>query len=181
MALNYVVIAGLILCMLSANERRRYNATSSLIGWAHTRNDGCIEPAPCSNTARRASIRRKVLYCIGPELWIPVWIGFLIPDSSLSPTYFLENCFELIVFQWQHIFKLIMVWWPPNFCGRQYACKKYAIKTFYFSGVTCKGGNHWWIALITKRGLVMTIFAQNLFKKPLMNSPCLLHPLSMNL
>ena len=27
--------AGTILCMRSANERRRYNVTSSLIGWAH--------------------------------------------------------------------------------------------------------------------------------------------------
>ena len=31
--------AGVILGMGSANERRRYNVTSSLIGWAHTQND----------------------------------------------------------------------------------------------------------------------------------------------
>ena len=31
--------AGIILCMLSANERRRYIVTSSLIGWTHTQND----------------------------------------------------------------------------------------------------------------------------------------------
>ena len=30
---------GIILGMGSANERRRYNVTSSLIGWAHTHND----------------------------------------------------------------------------------------------------------------------------------------------
>ena len=30
---------GVILCMCSANKRRRYKVTSSLIGWAHTRND----------------------------------------------------------------------------------------------------------------------------------------------
>ena len=30
---------GIILCMCPANERRRYNVTSSLIGWAHTQND----------------------------------------------------------------------------------------------------------------------------------------------
>ena len=30
---------GIILAMGSANERRRYNVTSSLIGWAHTEND----------------------------------------------------------------------------------------------------------------------------------------------
>ena len=31
--------AGIILCMRPSNERRRYNVTSSLIGWAHTQND----------------------------------------------------------------------------------------------------------------------------------------------
>ena len=31
--------AGIILCMHPANERRRYNVTSSLIGWAHSCND----------------------------------------------------------------------------------------------------------------------------------------------
>ena len=31
--------AGIILCMRPANEGRRYNVTSSLIGWAHTQND----------------------------------------------------------------------------------------------------------------------------------------------
>ena len=35
---RYVVI---ILGMCSANERRRYSVTSSLIGWAHTKNDPC--------------------------------------------------------------------------------------------------------------------------------------------
>ena len=32
--------AGIVLCMDSANERRRYNVTSSLIAWAHNK----IEP-----------------------------------------------------------------------------------------------------------------------------------------
>ena len=32
---------GIILGMDSANERWRYIVTSSLIGWAHTRNDPC--------------------------------------------------------------------------------------------------------------------------------------------
>ena len=34
-------VAGIILCMHPANGRRRYNVTSSLIGWAHTQNDPC--------------------------------------------------------------------------------------------------------------------------------------------
>ena len=31
--------SGILLCMRPANERRRYNVTSSLIGWAHPQND----------------------------------------------------------------------------------------------------------------------------------------------
>ena len=34
--------SGIILCMGSANERRRYSVTSPLIGWAHTQNDLCF-------------------------------------------------------------------------------------------------------------------------------------------
>ena len=35
-------MAGIILCMHPANERRRYNVTSSLIGWAHSQTDPCL-------------------------------------------------------------------------------------------------------------------------------------------
>ena len=35
-------ISGIILCMRPANERRRYNVTSSPIGWAHSQNDPWI-------------------------------------------------------------------------------------------------------------------------------------------
>ena len=34
--------SGIILLMRPANERRRYNVTSSLIGWAHAQNDPCL-------------------------------------------------------------------------------------------------------------------------------------------
>ena len=38
-------VAGIILCMRPANERRRYIVTSPLIGWAHTQYDpwGCTQ------------------------------------------------------------------------------------------------------------------------------------------
>ena len=36
------IYPGIILCVCPANERRRYNVTSSHIGWAHTQNDPCI-------------------------------------------------------------------------------------------------------------------------------------------
>ena len=39
LAANY---AKVILCMRPANERLRYNLTSSLIGWAHAQNDHCV-------------------------------------------------------------------------------------------------------------------------------------------
>ena len=35
-------LSGTILCMRRANEGRRYNVTSSLIGWAHAQKDPCI-------------------------------------------------------------------------------------------------------------------------------------------
>ena len=35
-------VSGTIPYIGSATERRRYNVTSSLIGWAHTPNDSCI-------------------------------------------------------------------------------------------------------------------------------------------
>ena len=37
--------AGIISCMCQANERRCYNVTSSLIGWAHSQNDPCSRPS----------------------------------------------------------------------------------------------------------------------------------------
>ena len=36
-----VQVEGSIFCVCPANERWRYIATSSLIGWAHTQNDPC--------------------------------------------------------------------------------------------------------------------------------------------
>ena len=43
----------IFLCMRPANERRRYNVMSSLIGWAHAQNDPCesdrVQPSPRSN------------------------------------------------------------------------------------------------------------------------------------
>ena len=38
----YSHYSGIILCMSSANERRRFIVTSSLIGWAHTQTNPCM-------------------------------------------------------------------------------------------------------------------------------------------
>ena len=37
----FIADSGIILCMRLVNERRRYNVTSSLIGWAHAQNNLC--------------------------------------------------------------------------------------------------------------------------------------------
>ena len=38
-----ITTPGIMLCMSSANEKRRYIATPPLIGWAHTQQDACIQ------------------------------------------------------------------------------------------------------------------------------------------
>ena len=38
---NLSSVSGIIFCMHTANERRRYIVTSFLIGWAHSQNDPC--------------------------------------------------------------------------------------------------------------------------------------------
>ena len=50
-------------CVCPANERRRYNVTSSLIGWAHTQNDPCSPRMACI-----ISNFQKLINFIGPIL-----------------------------------------------------------------------------------------------------------------
>ena len=52
--------AGVFLYMLPVNERRRYNVTSSLNGWAHTQND----PHRCGSEVgcNMSEIRQKAIY-----------------------------------------------------------------------------------------------------------------------
>ena len=42
--------------IISANDRRRYIVTSSLIGRAHTQNEPCLNAPPCSNSKRTFSL-----------------------------------------------------------------------------------------------------------------------------
>ena len=42
-ALHNVRATGIILCMCPANERWRYDVTSSLIGWAHAQNNSWVQ------------------------------------------------------------------------------------------------------------------------------------------
>ena len=61
-------IARIILCMDSANERRRYNVTSSLIVWAHTQDDPyngqfVVYKFYKSNNKRQLRMAFFVIYC----------------------------------------------------------------------------------------------------------------------
>ena len=62
--------------MLSTNERRRYNVTSSFIGWAHIQNDTYI-----SNTGFewKSSVCSVNLY-----RWLSVWLRFSSVSHSVS-------------------------------------------------------------------------------------------------
>ena len=51
-----VLAAGIILCMPSTNERRRYIVTSSLIGWVNTQNH------PCCSQCRTGPVLLKVIW-----------------------------------------------------------------------------------------------------------------------
>ena len=61
-----VVIAGMVLCMCPANERWRYIVTSSLIGWAHTRNDPCRWPPVAPQHMGEITLRRT-------RWWLVSW------------------------------------------------------------------------------------------------------------
>ena len=47
---------GIIMHMRPANERRRYNVTSSLIGWAHTQNDLWAANASADAISTKANV-----------------------------------------------------------------------------------------------------------------------------
>ena len=65
---NYLNSPGIMLCMHPAN-RRRYNVTSCLIGWAHTQND------PCSHDIFYHCIKRLLWCSINGrgKTWIPFY------------------------------------------------------------------------------------------------------------
>ena len=62
-AKRFSCVAGIVLCMGSANERRRYNVTSSLIGWAQTQ----IDPW-CWNSTLRAPLSQFI-----SNWWLSRW------------------------------------------------------------------------------------------------------------
>ena len=65
-----VTVTEIILCMHPANGRRRYNVTSSLIGWAHTQND------PYCNVHRGLLCDHFHQWMSSPCLPLPTAISF---------------------------------------------------------------------------------------------------------
>ena len=69
------LIPGISLDMRSANERSRYNVTTSLIGWAHTKIDPCDTMTDNDMTT------------LGARAWadiVLIWFSMNSPASSLK-------------------------------------------------------------------------------------------------
>ena len=117
-----LVDAGIFLCMRPANGRRRYNVTSSLIGWAHTQKipvDVILQSIPtrwpvASLTltmdfpylAHGVSVKFKVLICIA--YYIPrnmhmictLWYFVVVWRWSISYILISQNIGNLTVCSW---------------------------------------------------------------------------------
>ena len=62
------VISGIILGMSSINDRRRYNVTSPVTGWAHTQSDHCIWHMSMSFMILESGICHQVVIS-GTSIW----------------------------------------------------------------------------------------------------------------
>ena len=113
----------IILCMCPANERRRYNVTSSLINWAHSQNDPCMLIIGClSRTDRFSSwrlwvhegiIRTIVVFLpVRKTLWNKFLLNFIQNVVSSTQVNAFENAWHSItlilhmVLQWQRYISL---------------------------------------------------------------------------
>ena len=78
---------GIILCMHPANERRRYNVTSSLTGWVHAQNDpwNCQPIIHCDALSRCLRNARMVRWWECQQMLSPTAIKFLTCAEHLSP------------------------------------------------------------------------------------------------
>ena len=69
-------LPGIILCMRLANERRRYNVTSSLIGWAHPQKDPWYTPCCINPSDAATEIIRSIAWLLMP--WLPCVAGSVV-------------------------------------------------------------------------------------------------------
>ena len=86
---THMTEAGIILCTCAANERRRYNVTSSLIGWAHTQNDPCWGCDPGYNSLTwplsltTLSVMNAKITVIRAAIFSdPVWPQYQLPTMQ---------------------------------------------------------------------------------------------------
>ena len=79
-----------LFCVLSANERRRYNVTSSLIGWAHVQIDPCpgfwFLPFRVDNI--HPSIHPPICPSIHPYIHVHTYIDRIINNHIKFPVRF---------------------------------------------------------------------------------------------
>ena len=68
---NYVLATEIILVMDSVNQRRRYNVTSSIIGWSHIQNDICAVTA--QHLTISAIENKYHAYCAFAEAEMPFY------------------------------------------------------------------------------------------------------------
>ena len=67
--IDIYVYTGIILCMCPASERQCYNVASSLIVWAHSQNDPCVQRTVCLMEYAHGFV---VLCFVVVILWVPV-------------------------------------------------------------------------------------------------------------
>ena len=72
---------GIVLCMSSANERGRYNVTSSLIGWAHIQNDPWVPGVKCLQDVKWSSI---ITRSISSKHMMTSWYRNILSITSLD-------------------------------------------------------------------------------------------------
>ena len=77
---NSAISAGMILCMRPANERRRYNVTSSLICMVHSQNDRYISTVKSKVTPFSVNLQ----YFSLPSNWV------LAACETHTPTWHIE-------------------------------------------------------------------------------------------
>ena len=83
-------------CMRPANERRRYNVTSSRIGWAHTQNDPCIIHFHITGTYTCICLICAMhIWYLTTQVWVPYDCSPNLGDIISQPSTF-NRCLFLM-------------------------------------------------------------------------------------
>ena len=90
---------GINLWMRPANERRRYIVTSSLIGWAHTRNDPWSHQIRCYSGGLRA-VEGWVPVCLGSNPTLFANLAHLASKPPHSTFLYLDKWYDALLLKW---------------------------------------------------------------------------------